>query len=84
MKTAVKSSLTMIDYYKVLELETSATSDDIKKAYRRLALKWHPDKNPEKNEESTAKFREISQAYEVLGDCTKKAVSISICYSNMN
>lgn len=62
----------MVDYYKVLEVTRSASTTDIKKAYRRLALKWHPDKNPERKEESELKFKEISEAYEVLSDEKKR------------
>ncbi|XP_076328342.1 dnaJ homolog subfamily B member 6-like isoform X1 [Tachypleus tridentatus] len=58
----------MVDYYKVLEVHKSASVGDIKKSYRKLALKWHPDKNLEVKEEAERKFREISEAYEVLSD----------------
>jgi len=58
----------MVDYYTVLEIDKTASSDDIKKSYRRLALKWHPDKNPNDQELATQKFKEISEAYEVLCD----------------
>ncbi|XP_015118904.1 dnaJ homolog subfamily B member 6 [Diachasma alloeum] len=64
----------MVDYYKVLEITRVATTADIKKAYRKLALKWHPDKNPDDLEESTKKFKEISEAYEVLIDEKKRRV----------
>lgn len=64
----------MVDYYKVLEIHRSSTVGDIKKAYRRLALKWHPDKNPEKKEEAERKFKEISEAYEVLSDEKKRRI----------
>lgn len=58
-----------VDYYKILEVSRNATNQDIKKAYRRLALKYHPDKNPaSQKEEATNKFKLISQAYEVLSD----------------
>lgn len=62
-------------YYDVLELDRNACElTNIKKAYRRLALKYHPDRvPPEKKEESTVKFREISEAYEVLSDESKRA-----------
>lgn len=56
-----------IDYYKVLEVDKSATSADIKKAYRRLARKYHPDVNPD-NQEAARKFKEINEANEVLSD----------------
>ncbi|XP_076250581.1 dnaJ heat shock protein family (Hsp40) member B6 mrj isoform X2 [Rhynchophorus ferrugineus] len=62
----------MVDYYRVLEVPKSATTVDIKKAYRKLALKWHPDKNPDNLEEATKKFKEISEAYEVLSDDKKR------------
>ena len=54
------------DYYKVLEVEKTASQKDIKKAFRTLALKYHPDKNPD--EDTSKKFREIAEAYEVLRD----------------
>ena len=61
------------DYYEILGIKRSASSDEIKKAYRKLAVKYHPDKNPG-NKEAESKFKEISQAYEVLGDSSKKGV----------
>jgi len=62
----------MVDYYTVLEVPKTATSEEIKKAYRRLALKWHPDKNPNEQELATKQFKEISEAYEVLADDKKR------------
>ena len=60
------------DYYEVLEIAKSASADEIKKAYRKMALKYHPDKNPgDKNAEE--KFKEAAEAYEVLSDGNKKA-----------
>ena len=58
------------DYYDILGVDHSATKDDIKKAYRKLALKYHPDKNKEKGAEE--KFKEISEAYAVLYDEEKR------------
>jgi len=61
----------MSDYYKILGVEKSASQDDIKKSYRKLAMKYHPDKNPD-NEEAENKFKEIAEAYETLSDEAKK------------
>lgn len=55
------------DYYKVLGVSESATPDEMKKVYRKLAVKYHPDKNPG-NKEAEAKFKEISEAYYILSD----------------
>eukprot|EP00854_Cymbomonas_tetramitiformis_P013963 gene13963-16505_t len=60
------------NFYKALELEKNATDEDIKKAYRKLAMKWHPDKNPDNRSEAEAKFKEVTEAYETLGDPKKK------------
>lgn len=62
----------MSNYYEILGVPKNAPSSDIKKAYRKLALKWHPDKNPGQVDVATKKFKEISQAYEVLSDESKK------------
>ncbi|CAJ1079183.1 dnaJ homolog subfamily B member 2 isoform X2 [Xyrichtys novacula] len=62
----------MVDYYKVLGVPKTASQDDIKKAYRKLALKWHPDKNPDNKEEAEKKFKEVAEAYEVLSDKSKR------------
>ena len=61
------------NYYKILGLSRNAEKKEIKKAYRELALKWHPDKNPDNLEEAEAKFQDISEAYEVLSDEELKA-----------
>lgn len=60
-----------IDYYKILEVTKSASEADIKKAYRKLARKYHPDLNPN-NKEAEKKFKEINEAYEVLSDPEKR------------
>lgn len=62
----------MTNFYKILNVPKSATLSEIKKAYRKLALKWHPDKNPENPQEASRRFREISEAYEVLSDSKKR------------
>jgi DnaJ family protein B protein 4 len=55
-----------LDYYEILEVERNATEEELKKAYRKLAMKWHPDKNPDNNKDAEIKFKLISEAYEVL------------------
>ncbi|XP_051266908.1 dnaJ homolog subfamily B member 6b isoform X1 [Dicentrarchus labrax] len=64
----------MVEYYQILGVHKNATQDDIKKAYRKLALKWHPDKNPDNKEEAEKKFKELSEAYEVLSDESKRNI----------
>ena len=59
------------DYYELLGVEKSASEADIKKAYRRLAMKYHPDRNPD-NKEAEAKFKEINEANDVLSDTKKR------------
>lgn len=59
------------DFYELLGVERSASKEEIKKAYRTLALKYHPDRNPD-NPESEQKFKEISEGYDVLSDDTKR------------
>lgn len=63
----------MSDYYTLLEIPKNASADDVKKAYRKKALKFHPDKNPG-DPEAEKKFKEISEAYEVLSDENKRKI----------
>lgn len=60
------------DYYEILEVNKSASADELKKAYRKMAIKYHPDKNPG-DKASEEKFKEAAEAYEVLSDPNKKA-----------
>lgn len=60
-----------MNYYKILEVEENADFSEIKKKYRKLAIKYHPDKNPG-DDEAVKKFREITEAYEILGDEKKR------------
>lgn len=62
----------MTDYYSILELEKGCTDDDIRKAYKKMALKWHPDKNRGNEEEANKKFQQVAQAYSVLSDPNKR------------
>ncbi len=61
------------DYYEVLGIAKTASDDEIKKAYRKLAMKYHPDRNPD-NAEAEEKFKECAEAYEVLSDSEKRSM----------
>lgn len=71
------------DYYEVLGLSKSASEAEIKKAYRKMALKYHPDKNPG-DKEAEEKFKEAAEAYEVLSDANKKARYDQFGHAGMN
>ncbi|KAK6125974.1 hypothetical protein DH2020_040282 [Rehmannia glutinosa] len=68
-----------VDYYKILQVDRSAKDDDLKKAYRKLAMKWHPDKNPNNKKEAEAKFKQISEAYDVI---TESHLVFLVCVFN--
>ena len=60
-----------MSYYDILEIKNDASKNEIKKAYHKLALKWHPDKNAG-NKDAEVKFKKISEAYDILGDDEKR------------
>ena len=62
------------DYYEILGVPRGASDSEIKRSYRKLAMKWHPDKNQDKAEEAAKKFQDIGEAYDVLSDKQKKAI----------
>ena len=72
------------DYYEVLGVEKTATDEELKKAYRKLAKKYHPDANPNNKEEAEAKFKELNEAYEVLSDKQKRSMYDQFGHSGPN
>jgi len=60
------------DYYQILGVDKNATTEEIKKAYKKLAIKWHPDKNPDNVKVAEEKFKDIAEAYSVLSDPDKR------------
>lgn len=64
----------MADYYDILEVPRDASEDLLKKAYRKMAVRWHPDKNPADKDAATERFKQISQAYQVLNDPQQRVV----------
>ncbi|XWS68886.1 hypothetical protein CRYUN_Cryun04dG0132200 [Craigia yunnanensis] len=63
-----------VDYYNILRVSRNATEEDLKKSYKRLAMRWHPDKNPINKKEAEAKFKQISEAYDVLSHPQKRQI----------
>src|SRR6201995_5118938 len=66
-------SMTKRDYYEVLGVERTATIEEVKKSYRKLAVKYHPDKNPG-DKTAEEQFKELGEAYEILRDPQKRAL----------
>ena len=65
--------MTKQDYYEALGVSRTATEEEIKKAYRKLAMKYHPDRNQENKHEAEEKFKQVKEAYEILSDGQKRA-----------
>ena len=63
------------DFYEVLGVSRTATLEEVKSAYRKAALKWHPDRNPENKTEAEARFRECTEAYSVLSASRRRELA---------
>ena len=73
-----------MNYYEILGISRNASEEEIKKGYRKLAIKWHPDKNPNNQKESEEKFKIISEAYSVLSDKEQRIIYDAKINSNIN
>ena len=71
------------DYYEILGVDRNVTPEELKKAFKRLAIKYHPDKNPD-NKEAEEKFKEAAEAYEVLSDPSKRATYDQFGHQGVN
>jgi DnaJ-class molecular chaperone len=72
------NNMTRKNYYEILGISKEASADEIKSAYRSLAKKYHPDKNPS-NKSAEGRFKDIQEAYDVLGDSKKRGLSRVLC-----
>ena len=70
-----------MDYFEILEVDKTASEDDIKKAYRRLAAKYHPDRN--KSDDAIERFQKIQESYSVLSDAKKRKLYIEQEYTEV-
>lgn len=68
----------MLKYYKILEIPLDSNQNDIKKAYKKLAMKYHPDRNLENKDEASKKFKEVSDAYQILSNNDNQFNNIEI------
>ena len=71
------------DYYKILGVERNASEDDIRKAYRKMAMQYHPDRNPN-DKQAEERFKEINEAYSVLSDAQKRAAYDRFGHAGVN
>src|ERR1700675_3419954 len=72
------------DCYEVLGIERGAAADEVKSAYRKAAMKWHPDRNPQKKQDAEEKFREATEAYAILSDPQKRAAFDRFGYAGLS
>src|ERR1700687_3099126 len=78
------ASQAKFDYYEVLSVSRTAAPDEITSAYRKAALKWHPDRNPAQKEIAEEKFRQATEAYAILSDEQKRAASDRVGHAGVS